>query len=77
MKCNTTTLAKLVLSAIVWHIWKESNVRIFQNERQNKLQVFKSIYADVQLLMDQCKWKGTMQGPLNSTLNNWGIIRPG
>jgi len=41
---NTSILAKLVFSSVVWHIWKERNARIFQKESKHKIQVFRDMY---------------------------------
>jgi len=74
-KCHTRTLAKLVLSAVIWHIWQERNSRIFNHESKLKFQVFKELYEDVKILMEQCVWEDNMQVSLNSILCNWGITR--
>ena len=76
-KNNTSTLAKLVFAAVVWHIWKERNDRIFLSESKHKILVFKNIYDDVQILMHQSKWKDNIQGNLNYILCNWGISAKG
>lgn len=60
-KCNTTTLAKVVFSAVIWHIWREKNARIFQHENEHKILVFKEIYpsSDATLCMKGKKRIGT------------------
>jgi len=50
-KSKTTDLARVVLSAAVWHIWKERNARIFLQKSTDKIMVFRSIYEDVNVLL--------------------------
>jgi len=56
-KARTSVLAKLVLAAAVWHIWREENQRVFQLQEQNKLIVFRRLYKDVSVLLRTCNWK--------------------
>jgi len=60
-KCNTSTLAKLVLSALVWHIRRERNNMTFKHESKNEILVLKELYKDVQTLMQQGVWKYSTQ----------------
>ena len=69
-KCNISTLAKLVFSAVVWHMWRERNSRIFQGESKQNIQVYKEIYEDTQILMQKCTWKLAKGSTLNSTPSN-------
>jgi len=44
-----TTLARIVLRSAVWHIWKDKNVRIFQQSSRHKILVF--FGASMKILM--------------------------
>ena len=49
------TKYKLVLSAMIYHVWGERNARIFNDKARNKNMVFRDIERDVR---DRCWfWK--------------------
>ena len=53
-KRKISILANLLLSAVVWHIWKERNLRVFQLQSQHNITVFRWLYEDIRLLMMTC-----------------------
>ena len=55
-KSQSTTLARLVLAAAVWHIWKERNLRIFQHKETKNTQRFLQLQRDVLTLLQESKW---------------------
>ena len=72
-KSITSSLAKLVFSAAIWHIWRERNSRVFQHTSKHKIQVFKELYEDVNILLLPRSKKETFHGNMSSILRNWGI----
>ncbi|XP_020249238.1 uncharacterized protein LOC109826627 [Asparagus officinalis] len=62
-------LARLVLSATVWHIWQERNRRIFHDKKMHKVMVFRRLYEDINVIIRTCYWKSGN----NTILSNWGI----
>jgi len=72
-KREISILAKLILSAVVWHILKEKNLRGFQLQSQHKIIVFWRLYEDIRLLMRTCHWKTGRQKKQLEVLSNWNI----
>jgi len=72
-KRKITILTKLSLSAVVWHIWKERNLRVFQLQSQHKIIVFCRLYEDIRLLMRTCHWKTGRHKQHLKVLSNWNI----
>ncbi|XP_020266403.1 uncharacterized protein LOC109841891 [Asparagus officinalis] len=66
---RTFKLARLVLSATVWHIWQERNRRIFHNQRMHKVMVFRRLYEDINVLLRTCNWKAGNE----EVLANWSL----
>lgn len=69
-KDKTYILARLVFQVTIWHIWLERNRRVFQQQQQNKIMIFRRIYEDINILMRTCVWKVNNK---ESLLANWGI----
>ncbi|XP_020254179.1 uncharacterized protein LOC109831256 [Asparagus officinalis] len=69
VKNRTYKLARLVLSATVWHIWQERNRRIFHNQRMHKILVFRRLYEDINVLLRTCNWKAGNE----AVLANWSL----
>jgi len=72
-KTKTGILAKLTLSAIVWHIWKERNQRVFHLPEHHKIVVFRRLFEDIRLPMRTCHWKTDNQIYMQSILSNWNL----
>ena len=72
-KRKITILAKLTLSAVVWHIWKERSHRIFQLQGQHKIMVFHKLYEDIRILLRTCNWKTDKYKNQPDVLSNWNI----
>lgn len=56
-RIRVSALGKVAISAAVWHIWFERNQRIFQAMEASKVQVFRRLYEDVNVLLKTCQWK--------------------
>ncbi|XP_020254023.1 uncharacterized protein LOC109831093 [Asparagus officinalis] len=69
VKDRTYKLARLVLSATLWHIWQERNRRIFHNQRMHKISVFRRLYEDINVLLRTCNWKAGNE----VVLANWSL----
>jgi len=69
-KTKIGILVKLTLSAVVWHIWKERNQRLFHLPEHHKIVVFRRLYEDIRLLMKTCHWKTESQLSMQSILSN-------
>jgi len=46
-KMKIVALAKGAFVATAWHMWKERNSRVFQNQPMHKIMVFRAIYEDL------------------------------
>ena len=53
-KTKSTILARLSLSATVWHTWKERNSRVFQLQESHKIVVFRRLHEDISVLLRTC-----------------------
>ena len=71
-KCNTSTLARLVLSALVWHIRTERNNMTFKQEWDPGLE--RTLQGCSDSNATRCL-EVLNTGTLNSVLTNWGITR--
>jgi len=49
-KHKTAFLAKLVLRSATWHIWKERNSRIFQQQSRHNILVFRQLYEEFHII---------------------------
>lgn len=70
---ETTALARLVLTAVVWHLWKERNMRIFAKQCQTKLQRFQQLSQDLYSLIQSCKWKVDSDTVKASLRDDWNL----
>ena len=70
---KSTVLAKVALSATVWHIWKEISSRIFQLQEHNKIFVFRKLYENVRILLRTCNWKLDRKHDMIAVLSNWDV----
>jgi len=69
-KAKSTILAKLILVAAVWHVWKERNLRVFQLQEQYKIMAFRKLYEDFKLLLRTCNWKSDRKRDMVVILSN-------
>ena len=72
-KSKATALARLVLAAAVWHLWKERNLRIFNQKSLTKIQRFNQLTQDISVLIQNCKWEDDQDVTKASLLQNWII----
>ena len=71
-KHKQTILARTTLNAVVRHIRKERNERIFQQKARHKIILFRSIYEDVREIKKNCSWQVNNDNSL-AVLSNWNV----
>ncbi|GJR00925.1 hypothetical protein Tco_0523909 [Tanacetum coccineum] len=57
-----SVIAKLVLSASTYYVWKERNARLFTNKKQSAPQVIEAIVSSIRLKLLSCSFKKTKDG---------------
>ena len=55
-KSKATALARLVIVAAIWQIWKEKNMRIFQHKELKNTHGFIQMQRDALTLLHGCRW---------------------
>jgi len=70
---RSSFIAKVAFSAVIWHIWKERKNRIFQFQERNKVMVFRNLYEDIHVLVQNCQWKSSGDQHERDTHANWGL----
>jgi len=59
--------------AVVWHLWKERNGRIFQMTENSRNEVLKRISEDVHILMSTCTWDSEGTDRELRIIGNWDL----
>ena len=72
-KKKPTILSRMILAAAVWHIWRERNVRVLQQQESHKIVVFKNLSEDIRILMTTCHWKTYQNASMKDVLANWNV----
>ena len=73
-KMRVSYIARISFSATIWHTWQMvRNRRIFQLEQMSKILVFRNLYEDIHILVQNCHWKSTGDQKDNEILSNWGM----
>ena len=70
---SKVSIAKNSFSATVWHIWQEQNRRTFQAQEKNKIMVYRNLYEDIHVLIQNCHWKTNSGQRELEILSNWGL----
>jgi len=70
-RTKSNILARLVMAAAVWQLWKERNIRIFAQKYLTQTQRFHLLSHDVMTLIQSCKWKEDSEEAKAKLMENW------
>ena len=71
-KRRISSLARILLGAVVWHTWRERNARIFQGVKKDKWLVFQEICAEIRLAIVKVSWKEVTAREAD-IMERWGL----